>query len=73
MSEPVHIFRLRMTPEISLAVDELLLDKRRESRRMGKNEVLLDLLQRALREDGLLLKRREAKAKPVLRLRRTTK
>jgi hypothetical protein len=70
----VHIFRLRMPPDINLAVDELVLDKRRESRRIGKNEVLLELLTRALREDGILRTRREPKTKtrPVLRLRRAT-
>jgi hypothetical protein len=73
MSETVHIFRLRMTPEIELAVEQVLLNRRKESGRIGKNEVLLDLLSAALRDDGMLAKKRERKTKPELKLRRVIK
>ena len=71
MSETLHIFRLRMTPEIELAVEQVLLNRRKESGRIGKNEVLLDLLSAALRDDGMLAKKR--KTKPELKLRRVIK
>jgi len=70
MTETVHIFRLRMPPEVHLAVEQLLLNRKREQSRVGKNEILLDLLVASLRDGGVMPAKKGRKKKPVLRLRR---
>jgi hypothetical protein len=73
MDEMVHIFRLRMTPEINLAVEQLLLERKRISPRAGKNEVLLDLLAASLRDGGVMPAKKGRKNKPELKLRRVSR
>lgn len=70
MNELIHIFRLRMSSEVNICVEQLLLNRRKTEPRTGKNEVLLGLIKAGL-EAQASKKTTTGSRKPTLRARRS--